>query len=177
MRRPAPPCPCSPEDDAWVEGRSLVETVRDIELVDPELSSERLAYRLFHERGVQVFRATPVKAQCSCSRHNVENMLKSFSQQDRDDMVEDGRIKVTCEFCSSIYVFTPDEVAAQDAGNIRSDRRLLQIRRVRRSERLVRCPRILSTSSLLRKGRVELGRNRRPPAKADAAYLSTVASG
>ena len=45
-----------PEDDAWVEGRSLVETVEDVELIDPALSSERLLYRLFHERGVRVFR-------------------------------------------------------------------------------------------------------------------------
>src|SRR5262249_50886760 len=49
-----------PEDEAWVEGRSLVATVDDLELIDPEMSSERLAYRLFHERGVRVFRATPV---------------------------------------------------------------------------------------------------------------------
>jgi molecular chaperone Hsp33 len=104
-----------PEDEAWVEGRSLVATVDDIELIDPALSSERLAYRLFHERGVRVFRAAPVTAQCSCSRPNVETMLKSFSQQDRDDMVEDGRITVTCEFCSSTYVFAPHEVAGQSA--------------------------------------------------------------
>jgi molecular chaperone Hsp33 len=102
------------EDDAWVEGRSLIETVDDIELLDPDLSSERLAYRLFHEHGVRVFRAAPVNAQCSCSRHSVENMLKSFSQEDRDDMVEDGKITVTCEFCSSTYVFAPNEVSAQD---------------------------------------------------------------
>src|SRR5579862_6911603 len=101
-----------PEDEAWVEGRSLVATVDDIELLDPELSSERLAYRLFHERGVRVFRATPVAAQCSCSRHGVENMLRSFPPQDRADMVEDGRITVTCEFCSSTYVFAPSEIAA-----------------------------------------------------------------
>ena len=43
-----------PEDDAWVEGRALVETVEDVELIDPALSSERLLYRLFHERGVRV---------------------------------------------------------------------------------------------------------------------------
>ncbi len=102
-----------PEDEAWIEGRSLVETVRDIELIDPDLSSERLAYRLFHERGVRVFRAAPVNAQCSCSRDGVENMLKSFSQADRNDMVEDGKITVTCEFCSSTYVFAPHEIAAQ----------------------------------------------------------------
>jgi molecular chaperone Hsp33 len=104
-----------PEDDAWVEGRSLIATVDDIELIDPALSSEQLAYRLFHERGVRVFRAAPVQAQCSCSRSGVENMLRSFPQGDRDDMVEDGRITVTCEFCSSTYVFQPDEIAAQNA--------------------------------------------------------------
>jgi molecular chaperone Hsp33 len=64
---------------------------------------------------VRVFRAAPVQAQCSCSRQGVETMLRSFSQADRDDMVEDGRITVTCEFCSSTYVFQPSEVAAQSA--------------------------------------------------------------
>ncbi|HXX04281.1 MAG TPA: Hsp33 family molecular chaperone [Xanthobacteraceae bacterium] len=100
------------EDDAWVEGRSLVATVDDIELIDPALSSERLAYRLFHERGVRVFRSAPVHAQCSCSRPTVETMLRSFPPEDRDDMVEDGKITVTCEFCSSTYVFAPHEIAA-----------------------------------------------------------------
>src|SRR6201985_3681389 len=37
------------EDDAWVEGQSLIATVEDVELIDPELSGERLLYRLFHE--------------------------------------------------------------------------------------------------------------------------------
>jgi molecular chaperone Hsp33 len=101
-----------PEDDAWVEGRSLVATVDDIELIDPALSSERLAYRLFHERGVRVFRSAPVHAKCSCSRQGVETMLRSFPCEDQADMVEDGKITVTCEFCSSIYVFSPEEVAA-----------------------------------------------------------------
>ena len=106
------------EDEAWVEGRSLVATIEDIELIDPALSSERLAYRLFHEHGVHVFRAAPVQAQCSCSRDGVENMLKSFSQTDRDDMVENGKITVTCEFCSSTYVFAPGDIAAADSAAV-----------------------------------------------------------
>jgi molecular chaperone Hsp33 len=99
-----------PEDDAWVEGRSLVETVEDLELVDPDLSSERLLFRLFHERGVRVFASAPIVARCSCSRESVESMLRSFPQHDRDDMVENGTISVTCEFCNATYVFAPDEV-------------------------------------------------------------------
>jgi molecular chaperone Hsp33 len=103
------------EDDAWVEGRSLIETVEDLELIDPALSSERLLYRLFHERGVRVFRSADLRAQCSCSRGSVENMLRSFPQSDRDDMVENGVISVTCEFCSRTYVFEPAEVADERA--------------------------------------------------------------
>ena len=102
-----------PEDDAWVEGRALVSTVEDVELIDPALSSERLVYRLFHEPGVRVFRGSEVRAECSCSRASVEAMLKSFSQDDRDHMVEDGKISVTCEFCSANYVFAPGEVEAK----------------------------------------------------------------
>ena len=105
--------PEMPEDESWVEGRALVSTVEDLELVDPALSSERLVYRLFHEPGVRVFRAGDVRAECSCSRESVEAMLKSFSQDDRDHMVEDGRISVTCEFCSANYVFSPDQVGAK----------------------------------------------------------------
>ena len=56
------------EDDAWVEGQSLMQTVEDVELIDPDLSGERLLFRLFHERGVRVFATQPVRAKCSCSR-------------------------------------------------------------------------------------------------------------
>jgi molecular chaperone Hsp33 len=100
-----------PEDDAWIEGRSMLATVEDVELLDSAVSAERLVYRLFHERGVRVFRSRTLSAQCSCSRPNVENMLKSFSQDDRDHMVENGKITVTCEFCNSTYVFDPAQVA------------------------------------------------------------------
>ena len=99
-----------PEDDAWVEGRALVASVEDIELLDPDTSAEQLLYRLFNERGVRVFRSRDLAAHCSCSRDRVESMLRSFSQDDRDHMVENGKITVTCEFCNSTYVFAPVDV-------------------------------------------------------------------
>ncbi|HEU0083195.1 MAG TPA: Hsp33 family molecular chaperone [Bradyrhizobium sp.] len=101
------------EDDAWVEGQSLIGTVEDVELIDPDLSGERLLYRLFHERGVRVFSPLRVIAQCSCSREAVSAMLKSFAPKDRADMVKDGKVAVTCEFCSSVYEFTPDEAGVE----------------------------------------------------------------
>src|SRR3954447_6335444 len=102
------------EDDAWVEGRSLIGTVEDIELIDPDLSGERLLYRLFHERGVRVFPSLPLRAQCSCSREAVSAMLTSFAAKDRAEMVKDGKVVVTCEFCSSVYQFTPHEAGVEE---------------------------------------------------------------
>jgi len=102
------------EDDAWVEGRLLMDTVEDLELIDPAVSSERLLYRLFHERGVRVFRSADVEARCSCSREGVAMMLGRFSRDDRDDMVENGAISVTCEFCNTTYLFEPSELGTDD---------------------------------------------------------------
>jgi molecular chaperone Hsp33 len=113
-----------PEDDAWVEARSLFATVEGVELIDPAVSAERLLYRLFHERGVRVFRNSTVAAHCTCSRAGVADMLRSFSQEDRDHMVQNGVIMVTCEFCSSTYVFEPGSVGGQttDDGRQRTEK-------------------------------------------------------
>ena len=98
------------EDDAWVEAKSLVATIEDHELVDPMLSSERLLYRLFHERGVKVFEEQSVHHACRCSTQRIEDMLRGFTVQERKDMIGDnGRIGVTCEFCSTHRDFDPKD--------------------------------------------------------------------
>ncbi|MCP8941084.1 Hsp33 family molecular chaperone [Alsobacter sp. SYSU M60028] len=103
------------EDDAWVEARSLVETIEDHELLDPTLTSEELLYRLFHERGVRVFEAQPVVERCRCSRERIVAMLSRFTADERRDMVgDDGRIGITCEFCSTHYHVEPGEVGLDD---------------------------------------------------------------
>jgi molecular chaperone Hsp33 len=110
------PDPDGISDDAWAEARSLVETVEDHELLDPLLESERLLYRLFHERGARVFEPVLVHEACRCSRERVLGMLRGFSAEDRRAMIaDDGTLGVTCEFCSRRYQFDPVEVEAGQA--------------------------------------------------------------
>ncbi|NLS02197.1 Hsp33 family molecular chaperone [Rhizobium sp. P32RR-XVIII] len=99
------------EDDAWTEARSLVDTIDADELTDPHVGTERLLYRLFHERGVRVFGAREVFDRCSCSRDKIKNVLKGFSADEIDASQENGEIAVTCEFCSKTYRFEVEEVA------------------------------------------------------------------
>ena len=94
-------------DEAWLEARSLIETVEDHELIDPAVSPETLLYRLFHERGVRVYDTRPLVERCRCSRERIDGLLKSFTPEDRRDMVVDGEIVVTCEFCNLAYRFDP----------------------------------------------------------------------
>ena len=102
-------------DEAWTEAVALAETIEDHELVDPTLSSERLLYRLFHERGVTVFEPQAVHDACRCSRDRIEAMLRRFTPQERTDMIGDnGRIGVTCEFCSTFREFDPKDFDKPD---------------------------------------------------------------
>jgi molecular chaperone Hsp33 len=98
------------EDDAWAEARAMVETIDADELTDPLVGTERLLYRLFHERGVRVFEAKQVYDRCSCSREKIGGVLKGFSVEEIEASQENGEIAVTCEFCSTTYRFEPAEL-------------------------------------------------------------------
>ena len=100
------------EDDSWTRAKILVRTTEDHELLDPTLASERLLYRLYHEDGVRAFSPIDIERHCTCSRDRVEDMLRQFDSEDLGDMVKDGHIEVTCEFCNAVYDFDPPELDA-----------------------------------------------------------------
>lgn len=94
-------------DDAWREVVALMDTIEPTELLDPTVGAERLLYRLFHERGVRVFDGTAIEDQCTCSRIKIAEIISSFSAEEIEDCIENGRINVNCEFCSTSYDFDP----------------------------------------------------------------------
>jgi molecular chaperone Hsp33 len=92
-------------DELWRNAVILMSSCSDAELADPALPPDRLLYRLFHEPGVRAHAARPLVAQCRCSRERVERVLRALPPAELDDMVVDGRISVTCEFCNATYDF------------------------------------------------------------------------
>ena len=98
------------EDDSWTRAKFLVQTTQDHELLDPTLAGERLLYRLYHEDGVRAFTPIDIERHCTCSRVRVSDMLSQFDANDLADMVKDGKIEVTCEFCNALYCFEPEDV-------------------------------------------------------------------
>jgi len=100
------------ENDDWVKARLLLDTVEAHELLDPQLSAEQLLYRLYHEDGVTAYPVTPLARYCSCSQEGIARMLARFPAEDQADMVKDGEIAVTCEFCSTTYKLAPGDLKA-----------------------------------------------------------------
>ena len=92
----------------------MVETIDADELTDPNVGTERLLFRLFHERGVRVYQPQQVFDRCSCSREKLKGVLAGLSAEEIAHTADDkGEIAVTCEFCSTTYRFEAAEVLPQ----------------------------------------------------------------
>lgn len=97
----------SDEERNWEHAAILLDSVTDAELLDPDVTADRLLYRLYHEDGVRVYNPVSVQFGCRCSRERIEGVLKTFGTDDLDHMVENGRIEAKCEFCADQYEFDP----------------------------------------------------------------------
>jgi molecular chaperone Hsp33 len=96
---------------AWEKVTALLGTTRADELTDPLLGHNELLYRLFHEDGVRVFETQALRDRCTCSSDKVRGILTTFSAEEIADMTrDDGRITVTCQFCSETYAFPAEAV-------------------------------------------------------------------
>lgn len=94
-------------EDDWTRFALLVNTLSDDELIDPRVTPDLLAYRLFHEDGVRAYPAHEVAFGCRCSRERVEAILRSYGPDELFEFIEGGIIRMTCEFCGTNYDFDP----------------------------------------------------------------------
>jgi molecular chaperone Hsp33 len=97
-------------DEPWDNARHLFDTIEDIELVDPDVSSGTLLFRLFHENGVRLEPPKALTDKCTCSE---EKLLDTISQMDRAEVKAlanaDGDITADCQFCGRLYRFPADQ--------------------------------------------------------------------
>lgn len=93
------------DQESWNRAEAFLNTTKADELLDPNLSAENLLYRLFHEDGVRIFDPNPVMANCGCNREKIMAVLSRYSEDNLADMIEDGVIRVSCDFCRTDYIF------------------------------------------------------------------------
>ena len=98
-------------DDAWHTAKTLMESLRFDEMVDPRLSPEALIFRLFNSMEPHVAPAREVRDKCRCSPQRVENMLGQLDPADIRDLANAaGYVEIICEFCKTERQFHADEI-------------------------------------------------------------------
>lgn len=99
------------DDDAWRRAVVLMSSVTANELLDPDLSSSQLLYRLYHEDGVRLYDIKPVQQTCRCSEQKIKRTLASFPKEEINEMADDGQVSIICEFCKTNYTVTVSDLA------------------------------------------------------------------
>ena len=89
----------------WAHVAILGGSVRDEELLDPDLSMEAIVWRLFHEEEeVRVMEGQPLSRGCRCTAEHYETVISRFAKEELDEMRNDeGKILVDCAFCSQVF--------------------------------------------------------------------------
>lgn len=99
-------------DDVWHTAKTLMASVKQTELLDAEITPEQLVFRLFNTLSPHVAPARRVVDECRCNIEKVEAILKQLKPEEADDLLDDdGKIRVTCEFCKTERRFGTDVLA------------------------------------------------------------------
>ncbi len=98
------------QEDDWRRAMILLDSCTEDEMLSPELESNDLLLRLFHEEGVRVYDPKLLKKGCRCDEGRVENILMTMTEDDIKYMSVDEEILMKCEFCSKTYVFKEADV-------------------------------------------------------------------
>jgi len=80
-------------------------------LLDQGKTPENILEILLGDMELKILEKVPTKFYCNCTRKKVEKALISVGKKDIMEMIEDGEdIELNCHFCSSKYVFTPEDL-------------------------------------------------------------------
>ena len=103
--------PGAPEDIVdQIEG-SIAAVGNVTSVLDAGASAEELLRMLFVGMDLQILETTDIEYRCYCSRERVSSTLLSLGIEDLEQIVRDQEtVSVSCQFCDTIYEFTPENV-------------------------------------------------------------------
>lgn len=81
-------------------------------MLEAGMTPEDILGQVVGDLGVVFMETTEVSYKCYCSRDRVTSALISLGRKELEDIMEDGKpFPVECQFCDTVYEFTPDDIA------------------------------------------------------------------
>jgi molecular chaperone Hsp33 len=93
----------------WEHVTVMAGTISHDELLDPQLSLEAIAWRLFHEEDeIRVLPGARMSRGCRCTLEHYAAVIARFPQDEQREMCNsEGIIQIDCAFCSRIFELQP----------------------------------------------------------------------
>ncbi len=81
-------------------------------MLDAGKTPEEILSSVLSAFDLEFFDETPVEYRCYCSRERVSATLLTIGKKDLQEIVDEGKpITIECQFCDTVYTFTPEDVA------------------------------------------------------------------
>ena len=81
-------------------------------MLEKGMTPEEILGEVCGTMGVLFMETTPVSYKCYCSRERVEGVLISLGRKELTEIMEEGKdFPVECQFCDTVYSFTPENFA------------------------------------------------------------------
>ena len=81
-------------------------------MLEKGMTPEDILGAVCGDLGVVFMETTEVSYKCYCSRNRVESALISLGKKELTEIMEEGKtFPVECQFCDTIYEFTPEDIA------------------------------------------------------------------
>ena len=82
-------------------------------MLEAGLTPEDILGQVCGDLGVVFLDTTEVSYKCYCTRERVESVLISLGRKELTEIMEEGKtFPVECQFCDTVYTFTPEDIRA-----------------------------------------------------------------
>ena len=104
--------PGAPEETIDASERGIQRAGAVTAMLEQGMTPEEILGQVCGDIGVVFMETTPVSYKCYCSRDRVTAALISLGREELTEIMnEDKTFPVECQFCDTVYRFTPQDVA------------------------------------------------------------------
>ena len=103
--------PGAPEETIDALERGIQRAGAVTKMLEAGMTPEDILGQVCGELGVVFMETTEVEYKCYCSRERVEGALISLGRKELEEIAAEGKnFPVECQFCDTIYEFTPENI-------------------------------------------------------------------
>ena len=103
--------PGAPDETIDAVERGIQRAGAVTKMLDAGMTPEDILGQVCGEIGVVFMETTEVAYKCYCSRERVEAALISLGRKELEEIAGEGKpFPVECQFCDTVYEFTPEDI-------------------------------------------------------------------